>query len=580
MNKYWEIKTKFPKNFDVVEKTYGKVIAQLLWSRGIKDEKSIKNFFNANFNNDLHDPFLFRDMEQAIELTIGHIKNQNKITVFGDYDADGVTASALLIEILRILRADVDVYLPHRVVEGYGLNNEAINTIVEDGTKLIITVDGGIRNKAEVETAKQLGIDIIITDHHPASSKAKELPQCLIINPVLENEKYPYKKLAGVGVAFKFATALIMRSKLSEEDKIKLQTRLLDLLAIGTVADMVEILGENRVLVKAGLDFMNQSNRIGLKELLDVSNLKNNSKLDTWNIGFQIAPRLNAAGRMGRANTAFDLLITSDKNKAKELAERLNVRNIERQQQTEEICDAIDRQVDMNSGNKIIIGVCPGEKCDEDNDSGQGVVGLVAGRIQSKYYLPTLVITKDKKGYKGSGRSIPEFNLAKAVESCQEYLEKYGGHPMACGFSLKTENLDKFKEKLTNIANKALNGIDLKPKVIIDTEINLNDINETLMLEIDKIAPFGSGNPKPIFMSMSVKIVDILKMGMNGQHVKFRLIQDDSNSINALAFNQTEKWQDFKIGDEVNIAYYLDRNEFNGKCEVQMKVIDIKLANK
>ncbi|MEA3450205.1 MAG: single-stranded-DNA-specific exonuclease RecJ [Patescibacteria group bacterium] len=576
MDKYWELKERFPKDFAVFAKEYGEITAQLLWNRNIKTKKEIENFFEANFDNALHDPFLFKNMEQAIVLTIQHIKAENKIVIYGDYDADGVTASALLVEILRILRAEVDVYIPHRVVEGYGLNKKALETIAADKTKLIITVDGGIRNKEEAKLAKELGMDVIITDHHLASSKKEEMPDCLIVNPILEDEVYPYKKLAGVGVAFKFASALIAHSKLEENDKFRLQKRLLDLVAIGTVADIVELMGENRVLVKAGLKALSQTRRLGLVELLKVIKLNNNDDLDTWNIGFQIAPRLNAAGRMGRANTAFDLLLVSDDEKAKDLAEFLNISNAKRQQLTEEISQAIDNQVDIKSKDKIIIGVCSDKQCDENKDSGQGVIGLVAGRIQNKYYLPTLVITRDENGYKGSGRSIPEFNLAKAVESCGELLTKYGGHPMACGFSLKAENLDKFKSKLTGIANKALGKLDLKPKIMVEAELKLKEIDEEIMIGLDKMAPFGASNAKPIFMTKNVEIVDILQMGADGQHLKFRLAQNNSGTINALAFNQASKWQSFKISDEIDIAYYLDRNEFNGKSEIQMKVVDIK----
>ena len=576
MEKKWGIKEKFPDDFKIKNKNYHDIIWQLLWSRGIKEPEDQERFFKPDLERDLIDPFCFSQMEKAVEIIISHIKNQNKITIYGDYDADGVTSSALMMEILQILRAEVDIYIPHRVTEGYGLNMLAVGKIAESGTKLIITVDNGMRGKEEVERAKELGMEVIITDHHPAPASKEEWPDCPVIDPVIPGEDYPDKTLAGVGVAFKLAAAIIRRSKLSEHDKKKLETRLLDLVAIGTVADCVSLLGENRVLVKFGLETLNNTKRLGLKELISAAGLNKNRILDTWNIGFQIAPRLNAAGRMGRANTAYELLAARNAEEAKILANRLNQRNIERQQITEDIFSEVEKQIDSSGKDKIIIGICPDNKSNNKDNWNEGVVGLVAGRIASKYNLPTLVITKAETGFKGSGRSVADFNLIAAVEKCADLLTKYGGHPAACGFSLDAKNLEEFKNKITSISNKVLGGIDLSPRVEIEAELALGDLNDCLAEQINNFAPFGQNNSRPHFVSEQVSIMDIMHMGMEGQHLKLRVKDENSAVFTALGFGQAEKWAHLTVGDVIKIVYYLEFNEFNGKRELQLKIIDIK----
>jgi len=571
--KKWQVMPKISEGFVKKFPKYSRAVLQLLYNCGLKEKEEVKEFLNPEYEK-LPDPFLFKDMERAVELIIKHVKNENKITVYGDYDADGVTASALLYEVLEILKARVDIYIPDRVSEGYGLNNEAIDKIAQNGVSLIITVDGGIRNKDEVKYAKSKGINIIITDHHVPGETKKDLPNCLIINPLVKDDKYPYKNLAGVGVAFKLTKAIISKAKLDDEVKQKLEERLLDLVAIGTVADCVSLLGENRALVRKGLEVLNNTKRIGLQELIKAAQI-DNKKLDAWNIGFQIGPRLNAAGRMEHANTAFELLTTKDSNKAATLARRLNNRNIERQKTTDEvkqeiestITKAVDKKIFKD---KIIIGVCPNEK-----GWNEGVIGLVAGRICDKYYLPTLVITKTEDGYKGSGRSVGEFNMIKAIEACKELLTRYGGHPMACGFSVNEDRLGKFREKITEIANRKLKDISLQPKLVISHEVRLDEINDKLISEIEKFVPFGQDNPRPKFLSRNILIRDIINMGLNGQHVKFRL----DNSIWAVAFGKSEEWKDLKIGDSIDAVYYAGENQFNGRSEIQLKVVDIKLHN-
>ena len=576
-----------------------RIFLQLLFNRGLESEREVSSFltgeldsklaksFSAEADYAFYDPFLFRDMEAATELIIKHIKQGGPIVVYGDYDADGVTSSVILLETLRLLHAKAEVYLPDRVSEGYGLNKMAINQILEAGFKLIITVDNGIRNKEEVAYAKAKGLDVIITDHHVLPEDEKDLPDCLIINPSDKRNNYPCPFLAGVGVSFKLISALLFKSSLPEKQKQLIAEKSLDLVAVGTIADMVSLLGENRLLTKKGLEILNQGKRLGLKELLNSAKVNGDKKLEAWNVGWQIAPRLNAASRLSHANTAFALLMTTDEDESKELAEELNRRNQSRQEITKDITEQVEKQIDSNNLPEIIIGVAG-----EDEIWNEGVIGLVAGRIAEKYYRPTLIITRlieeaefdiekkklvpKKVAFKGSGRSIPELNLIAAIESCSEDLDKYGGHPMACGFSVKSEEkLASFKNKLVAIARRELAGKNLVPKLEIEAVLQPEEISLRLADEISRLAPFGQNNQQPKLASYDLTVEDVMVMGFDNQHIKIRI-----SGIWALAFGGAEKYQGVRVGDKVDAAYYLEVNEFNGRREAQLKLIDLKPTEK
>lgn len=569
--KQWQLMPKIDDDLRKQHQDVDAVVLQLLFNRGLTEKKDIELFLSPSYETNSYDPLLFNNMEKAVDLIIEHIKNKNKIVIYGDYDADGATSSAILVETLRILKAQTEVYIPDRVSEGYGLNKKAIDELVRGGAKLIITVDNGIRSKEEVKYIRDKNIDVIVTDHHIAPEDKKDLPDCLIINPAISEDNYPFKFLSGAGVAFKLAKAIIGRAKIAAIFKNKLEENLLDLVAIGTIADCVVLLGENRVLVKKGLEVLNKTKRIGLIKLMEAAKISNR-KLDSWNIGFQIAPRLNAAGRMDHANTAFELLITKDESEASLLAENLNNKNIGRQETTENIFSQIVNEIESTEqDDKIIIVTSK-----DDQHWNEGVIGLVAGRIAEKYYKPVLVITKTEDGYKGSGRSIDEFNIIEAVEKCADLLTKFGGHPAACGFSLLSENLEKFITKMKEVANEQMRDLVLRPKIEIEAELKLSEINEDLMMELNKFCPFGTGNDKPKFVSYEVMLVDIMNMGFDGQHIKLKIKNGSSNIFNAIGFGQTEKWKDLRIGDKIDIVYYLETNEFNGRSEIQMKIIDIK----
>ena len=388
--KKWIFKPEISDELKKENKNIDPLFLQLLYNRGLSEKKVFDKFLHANKIDDLCDPFLFKDMERSVELVIEHIKNNDLIIVYGDYDADGVTAAALLAETISILKGNVDVYLPDRVSEGYGINENAIRTLHKKGAKLIITVDNGIRQTKEADIAKKLGIDLIITDHH---TPPERLPDALVINPKIETDKYPFRLLAGVGVSFKFAQAIISKAKISDEVKKKILHKILDLVAIGTIADCVPVVGENRILTKIGLEIINKRKRIGLDELIDST--KNDGYIDSWHIGWLIAPRINSAGRLKHANTALELLMTNDRREAMEITKELNKNNSRRQEITESIVDEIEKQIDSkiqcSENMHIIIALCPG---DNGNIWQEGVIGLAAGRICEKYYVPTLVITR------------------------------------------------------------------------------------------------------------------------------------------------------------------------------------------
>ncbi|MBU4217132.1 single-stranded-DNA-specific exonuclease RecJ [Candidatus Parcubacteria bacterium] len=574
MQKKWRLMPEISQDFINDNPDYSRVILQLLFNRGFTKKADIESLLKATYDTDANDPFLFNDMEKATEIVIGHIKAGNKIFIYGDYDADGVTSSSLLYDFLLMLKADVSVYIPDRVKEGYGVNKQAIDFISGEKAKLVITVDSGIRSKEEVAYAFSQGIEVIITDHHMPPENREDWPNCLIINPSMPTENYPYKFLAGVGVAFKLATAILSKAKLNDEMKMMIEKRMLDLVAVGTVADCVPLLGENRILVREGLKSLQDSRRIGLKELLKASKI-DDKKVSSWNIGFQIAPRINAAGRMDHANTAFDLMITKDEGRALELATELNDRNIQRQEATVAIFNQVDDQV-KDSKDKILIGIFDLDKEKQSEIWNEGVIGLVAGRICEKYYKPTLVITKVEDGYKGSGRSIEEFNLIEAIAGVSELLEKFGGHPMACGLSLSDKKIDEFKQTMIANTNEFLKDVELAPSIKIEADLKITEINETLISDIARFEPFGQGNDRPKFSTMQAVIIDKMFMGSDNQHVKFKLKQQDSNVINALGFGQSKKWEDLNPGQIIDLVYNINLNEFNGRTEIQMIIVDIK----
>jgi single-stranded-DNA-specific exonuclease len=589
--KDWQIAPQISADFRQQHPDINPVLLQLLFNRGLQTTADIQAVLA---DTDFYDPFLFKNMAAVVDLIIQHLKAGDKIVVYGDYDADGVTASVILLETLNILHGVAEVYLPDRVTEGYGLNKAAINQIAEQGFKLIITVDNGIRNKEEVLYAKKLGLDIIITDHHVLPDQPEDLPACLYLNPSDQQDTYPWKFLCGVGVAFKLVSALLIKANLPDKQKQLISERCLDLVAVGTIADLVNVLGENRQLIKRGLEVLNRSKRLGLNELIKIAKINGGKPLEAWNVGWQIAPRLNAASRLAHANSAFALLTTTDQQEAQELASELNQRNISRQQITAEIVAQAEAQIDPDNLPLIIIAVAGPEQI-----WNEGVIGLVAGRLAEKYYRPTLVVTRlveeaefdpatkklvpKKISFKSSGRSVEEFNLISAIEACSSSLDKYGGHPMACGFSVTSEaKLQEFQTKIRAVAAERLQGLVLQPKLKIEAALNLTEIDLELAGAINSLAPFGQNNPQPRFVSYDVRLDDVVTMGLDGQHLKLRLSAVDPLTQRAKAwwavgFGLAQEYKELKPGDHIDLVYYLEVNDFNGHREPQLKIIDIKI---
>lgn len=542
------------------------VILQLLYNRDLSEEKEIDQFLNPNYEQDMFDPFLFKDMKKAVARIFKAIEQKEKIVIHGDYDADGVSSAVILFDILKTLGADSSVYLPHREREGYGLKKETVEKFATQGIKLIITCDCGISNKEEVALAYSLALDVIITDHHEPPS---QLPSALaILNPRVKGETYPFKELAGSGVAFKLACALIKKSKNNKFSR-GFEKWILDVVAIGTVADIVALRGENRTLVKFGLIVLEKTKRPGLKALLEIIN-NHKRKIDTFSISFQIAPRINAAGRMDHALLAFQLLTAKTQEEAKRLARKLQFNNQERQRITEIIVSEVKTQIgEITAEQKVIIA--------KGQQWPAGIIGLVAGKIADEFYRPVLILTEQNGTVTGSGRSIREFNIVKALEKTQIYCERWGGHSQACGFTLKRVDLtEKFQEDFEKIAYAELAQLELYPFLEIESEVKLSDVTWDFYELLAQFPPFGEQNPKPLFVTVGAQVTGWQRVGVDGQHLKLMLNQADGESHKTIGFNQGELSSQITIGDLLDVVFELGANEWNGKRELELKIIDFK----
>ena len=519
------------------------IIARTLINRGIENIEEAERFLKADIT-DMYDPFLLTDMEKAVDRILVAIEENEKICIYGDYDVDGVTSTALCVNTLRKLEADVIHYIPVRAEEGYGLNNEAIAQIAEMGVSLIITVDCGIRSVDVVKTVKEYGIDIIITDHHECG---EVLPNAFaVINPHRQYSIYPFKDLAGVGVAFKLMQAVTDSIGYSE-----LLFEVLDIAAIGTIADVVPLLDENRIIVKNGLEKLIDTENVGLKALIDVSGLKD-KPISSYNIAFIIAPRINAAGRLADASRCVELLITENEALAYEIAEELERENSERQR-----IEAVILELD-------------------DLNWHPGVIGIVASRIVDQFSKPAILIAKDNEIGKGSARSMSGFNLYEAMSKCSDLFEKFGGHEMAAGLTIKADNIEAFRIKINEIAEEILQDKELLPELLVDYKLEHNDINLQTAKQLKNLEPFGMGNPNPFFVCRNLEILDRRLVGTSSKHVSLNLY-DGSNSIKAIAFNMGNLYNVLSSGKKIDIICCMDINLWNNNENVQLIIKDIKL---
>jgi len=605
MQKRWLINEKYPDNFAKEFPELSPIVLQLLWDRKINNQILIDEFFNPDYKEDIHDPKLLKDMERAVPRIFQALMGDEKITVYGDYDVDGVTSSVIMVSTLIELKSAlrqikkeeaekfIGIYIPDRELEGYGLNEKAIKEIKERKTNLIITVDCGVSSFENVDLVNELRMDIIITDHHHVPEK---IPRAYaIINPKQKDCVYPFKELAGAGVAFKLAQGLLREfetRKIGRELAKGFEKWLLDLVALGTVADCVELKGENRTLTSYGLLVINKTRRQGLKQLISSAgailrengNVIQKKTIDSISISFMLAPRLNAAGRMDHANTSYGLLLTDDEKEAKEYSDKLEKNNQSRQRLTEKMISEIKTRIEKyKSMPKVIVETDPDWKI--------GVVGLVAGKLVDEFSRPFLILCKGEKESAGSGRSIPEFNLIESIEECKAFLIGYGGHSQAAGLKIKNSNLKKLKEKLNSIADEILKPEDLIPSIEIDCEVEPDEINWQLVDEVEKFKPYGQGNKKPVFLTKKLEVHEVRSVGNGNNHLKLSLktkLKDGTvKYFSAIGFrlgkfmdSMPDELPGLRWGDMADVVFQLEINQWNGNRELQMNIIDIKISKK
>ncbi|MCK4528743.1 single-stranded-DNA-specific exonuclease RecJ [candidate division WOR-3 bacterium] len=532
------------------------IIDHLLSLRNIEHKDS---FLNPSPEH-LHDPFLLKGVEKASKRIISAINNNENIMIYGDYDVDGISSIALMFTILKKLGANVDHYIPSRLKQGYGLNKEAIIETHKRGTNLIITVDCGINAEDEIQLAKKKGMDIIITDHHLPE---REITADIIINPKLKGN-YPYRELAGVGVAFKLCQGLEKISNLTENFLFWN----LDLVALGTVADVMPLTGENRIITSLGLKIMNEGKRPGINALLRVAG--HSGEIKAHHIGFVIGPRINALGRLTSATEAVELLVSFNKNKTITLAEQLEKHNRERKKIQDKILKEAHRMIrsdeKLRSKSGIILS-SPGWH--------EGVIGIVSSRISEYLYRPSILITEYDGICKGSGRSIPEFNLMEALEQCEELLEDFGGHSQACGIQIKKENIDNFAVLFNKVASIKLKGRSLEPALSIDCPLSLNSIGEELIRRIGDLEPFGMGNPQPTFANFRLEVIGSPTI-VGKNHLRFT-VREGNKHFSSIAFSQGDKLELLKKSQKIDIAFTPVIDSWTKKPT--LKVYDIRKSN-
>ena len=553
-----------------------KPVAELMLKKGISSPDDIETFFNGSLKS-LRNPFEITDMEKAAERIAQAVINHESICIYGDYDVDGVTATALMYIFLMQCGANVSYYIPNRLEEGYGLNKEAVREIAAKKTNLIITVDCGISATEEVLEASMLGMDIIITDHHQPS---KELPVAAyaIVNPMREDDTYPNKTLAGVGVAFK--TVMALRFVLKKYDFFKQEVpnirNLLDIVTLGTIADVMPLVDENRIFVRHGLELMSGEHvRIGIDELKKtVESLAASKKMKTANIGFQLAPRINAMGRMASSDKSLKLLVTQNRNEAKQLALELDNENKYRQMIEREILQQTYDLIEKNRYAEESAGLVVAS----DNWH-PGVIGIVASRVVDKYFKPTVILTEDNGVYKGSARSIPGFHLYDGLDSLSDILISFGGHKYAAGVKLEKKNLEEFRERFNEVVKSSVKEEDFIPEIYIDAEIDSKDITNEIMQWLEKLEPYGQGNKEPVFFMRNVYKYQVESfVGKDFNHLKC-FFEKNGLIFDAIGFNMKEYKSLMAENDKFDILFSLVHNIWKNTKTIQLNLKDIKKAD-
>ena len=558
MNKKWQIYNVDEEKVEEIQKenNVNKLIATILSNRGITEKKDIEIFLNPK-RNDFHDPYEMPDMDKAVERIVKAIENKEKIIIYGDYDVDGITSITVLKSFLKDRGIDADSYIPNRLEEGYGLNIPAVEEIAKKGYNLMITVDCGISCIKEIKRATELGIETIITDHHEVG---EILPNALaVVDCKRKDNKYPFRELAGVGVVFKLIQAISIKLNLEEREYLKY----LDIVCIGTISDIVPLVDENRVISKLGLLLVNQTKNIGLKAILNLSGYK---RIDSNAISFGVAPRLNACGRMGHADEALKLFLSNNVNEVYNLANTLNEYNKLRQETEKSIFEDAISQIEENKLDENRAIILAG------NNWHHGVIGIVSSKITEMYFKPSILLCLEDGIGKGSGRSIPGFDLHEALLKCQDTIEKFGGHSMAIGINIKQENIEKFKKEFEQIA-KQEHIEDIIPIIKVDAKVDLNEINKDMVENLKILEPFGEANKMPIFLFKNLKI-DSIRALSEGKHLKLTL-KDNNVIVNAIGFNMGNLANEYRIGDKIDAVGVLEINTFNGAENIQINLKDI-----
>lgn len=544
------------------------ITAQVVLNRGLTNEKEINEFLNPDIAN-LSSPFLMKDMKKGCDRVIRAINNTEHIVVCGDYDADGITSTAILVDFLRSCDASVEYYIPDRLEDGYGLSMSVAEKLTEMNPKLVITVDNGITSIDEIKFLHASGIDVVVTDHHECKA---ELPNAIaVINPHRRDDEYPFKDLAGVGVVYRFIEAISHTIKeLNPEACNKDIEKYIELVAIGTVADVMPLLGDNRSIVKHGIQKLNKTENNGIKALIDVSGMSDKD-ITAWMIGFIIAPRLNAAGRMSSADKAVQLLLTNSPVEAQSIAKALDEENIARQEIEKlilgEVFEKIDQ--DVNFDNEKIIVV-------QGDNWHQGVIGIVASKVVDRYGKPCILLSYDGETVKGSARSISNVNIYNAINYCKNCLEGFGGHELAAGVTLKKENVSLLRKLINEYAEHHFTDKQMASQVVIDAQLVSEQLTTQLAEDLEQLTPFGTGNSTPVFCSMGMSINEI-KLTSNQKHLKLKL-KSGNKVVDAIAFNMPEKIKEFAIGSIVDVAYNLEVNTWRFMNTVQLNIKDLRVC--
>lgn len=563
MKKQWNIKRSLSGGADGVSLSSDPIEA-LLSLRGIESETDRKRFLAPNYEADLHDPFLFADMRKLVDRVGEAREKRETIGVFGDYDADGITSSVLLRRALERLGLVVAPYIPDKLTEGHGLHPNALDFFAREGVTLVFTVDCGMMNHAEIADAVSRGMDVVVVDHHHVPETLP--PAFAIINPKMPDSTYPFSELCGAGTTFRVIDALYREFLPEKRDELKW---LLDIAAIGTVADCVPLIGENRVIVMYGLVVLSKTRSVGLREMCAVGKISidEDHLPNAQTIAFQIAPRINAASRMAHARMAHDLLMSEKRDEARLLALELEAQNGSRQK----VSEALAREVrvvaeSLSHDKKIIFAV--GEQYP------LGVAGLVAGKIAHEFGKPTAVFAKGETESTGSFRSIPALNMIEAIGECSELLERFGGHSQAAGATIRNENVEAFSQKLEEVIGRRLAETDMTPKLDIDLELPSTSVTPDFFARLSRLAPFGIGNPEPAFLVRDVEIDSVRLVGNGEKHLKIAFATTHG-VFGGIGFGMGEAWGDLRRGDIADVVFHLGENRWNGSTKLEFRVLDI-----